>query len=140
EANEKLFRMVIACVEALRSSPQSTTPVLRYFEVWLLRLAGLFPDLRTCAECKSTTVSEAGAYLDWEGRLRCQRCSRGSASKFSPQTQRMVRAIHQLSPVQFASEFAELPKVADEELSALTHRLIVRALDRTPRTLVSAFA
>src|SRR5216684_2540623 len=46
EANEKLFRMVTACVEALETAPRSTRMVLRYFEVWLLRLAGLFPDVR----------------------------------------------------------------------------------------------
>src|SRR5881396_1974787 len=45
EANERLFRMVVACVDALHESPVSASVVLlRYFEVWLLRLAGMFPD------------------------------------------------------------------------------------------------
>src|ERR1700704_5789646 len=46
EANEKLLRMVAAFVEALETSHGSSRLVLRYFEVWLLRLAGLFPDVR----------------------------------------------------------------------------------------------
>src|SRR5258708_30030430 len=51
KANEKLFRMVSACIEALESAPESARLVLRYFAVWLLRLAGLFPDVLSCAEC-----------------------------------------------------------------------------------------
>src|ERR1051326_7260358 len=37
EANEKLFRMVSACLDALAAAPQISKIVLRYFEVWILR-------------------------------------------------------------------------------------------------------
>ena len=43
EANETLFRMVSACVDALAKTPDGAQLVLRYFEVWLLRLAGKQP-------------------------------------------------------------------------------------------------
>ena len=51
EANDKLYRMVKACIDALASFADRPDMVVRYFEVWLLRLAGLFPDLRDCSEC-----------------------------------------------------------------------------------------
>ena len=51
EADELLFRMLNACVEALSQRKGSERVVTRYFEIWLLRLAGLFPDLGTCAKC-----------------------------------------------------------------------------------------
>src|SRR6266550_5678590 len=44
ETNEKLFRMVNSCIDALETTPESSRLVQRYFEVWVLRLAGLFPD------------------------------------------------------------------------------------------------
>jgi DNA repair protein RecO (recombination protein O) len=136
EANEKLFRMVVACVEALQKTPRSTTAVLRYFEVWLLRLAGLFPDIQKCSQCGTEIEITARRYLDFEGGIRCQTCSRGSGSTLSAETHGLVLAIQRHSPVEFTTLFASLPRVANEQLAELTHRLIVRALERRPRSLV----
>jgi len=138
EANEKLFRMVSACVEALEAAPESSRLVLRYFEVWLLRLAGLFPDVRSCADC-GTQLSEGDtACLDAEVNPHCQRCSRGPATRLLPETQRIVVASQRLAPVDFAASFKEFSEQSDAQLSELTHRLIVRALERRPRTLVTS--
>src|SRR5438034_1959122 len=51
QANDNLFRMVKACVEAGSGFPEDLQAVLRYFEVWLLRLEGFLPDVKRCAEC-----------------------------------------------------------------------------------------
>ncbi len=51
EADERLFRMVTACVDTLSDTPGVERAITRYFEIWLLRLAGLFPDLRSCHNC-----------------------------------------------------------------------------------------
>jgi DNA repair protein RecO (recombination protein O) len=138
EANEKLFRMVTACVEALETSPASSRLVLRYFEVWLLRLAGLFPDVRSCAECGGQLSENDPACLDVEVNPHCQRCSRGPATRLLPETQRTVMATQRLGPADFAAAFQELSESAETQLAALTHRLIVRTLDRRPRTLVAS--
>ncbi len=138
EANEKLFRMVSACVEALEVAPESSRLVLRYFEVWLLRLAGLFPDVRSCAECGKQLNEGDTACLDVEVNPHCQRCSRGPATRLLPETQRIVVASQRLPPVDFASAFKEFSEQSDAQLAELTHRLIVRALERRPRTLVTS--
>src|ERR1700686_14259 len=108
EANEKLFRMVAACVDALETSPGSGRLVPRYFEVWLLRLAGLFPDVRSCAECGARLGEGDPACLDVEMNPHCQKCSRGPATRLLPETQRSVMATQRLPPVDFASTFKEL--------------------------------
>jgi DNA repair protein RecO (recombination protein O) len=138
EANEKLFRMMAACVEALETSHESSRLVLRYFEVWLLRLAGLFPDVRACADCGTQLGEDDPACLDAEVNPHCQRCSRGAATRLFPGTQRTVMATQHLSPVDFASTFKGLSDQSEAQLAALTHRLIVRALERRPRTLVAS--
>src|SRR6267143_7028931 len=51
EPNEKLFRMVTACLDAISDSQPDLQIILRYFEVWLLKLEGFLPDLRCCGEC-----------------------------------------------------------------------------------------
>ena len=138
EANEKLFRMVTACVEALELSPASARLVLRYFEVWLLRLAGLFPDIRSCAECGTRLGDGDTACLDVEVNPHCQRCIRGPATRLLPETQTCVMASQRLPPSDFASKFHGLSEESEAQLAELTHRLIVRAMDRRPRTLVAA--
>jgi DNA repair protein RecO (recombination protein O) len=134
EANEKLFRMVNACVEALETSAGPARLVLRYFEVWLLRLAGLFPDVRSCAECGTRLGEGDTAHLDVEVKPHCQKCSRGQATRLLPETQRAVIATQQLPPSEFALKFKELSEQSEAQLAELTHRLIVRALERRPRT------
>ena len=138
EANEKLFRMVTACIEALEASPDSARLVLRYFEVWLLRLAGLFPDVRSCADCGAQLNEGDTACLDVEVNPHCQKCSRGPVTRLFPETQRLILASQRLAPVDFASTFKELSERAEAQIGELTHRLIVRALERRPRTLVAA--
>jgi DNA repair protein RecO (recombination protein O) len=138
EANEKLFRMVSACVEALETSAVPARLVLRYFEVWLLRLAGLFPDIRSCAECGTRLMEGDTSYLDVELKPHCQKCSQGPATRLLLETQRAVIATQQLAPGEFAMKFKELSEQSEAQLAELTHRLIVRALERQPRTLVAS--
>jgi len=138
ETNERLFRMVVACVDALAETPEAARLLLRYFEVWLLRLGGFLPDVRTCAECGARIGDEQGAYLDAEVRLHCEMCSRSSGTKLLRDTQGALIAIQRLTPVQFASQFAQLSEQSEAQLAELTHRLIVRALERRPRTLVAS--
>ena len=136
EANEKLFRMVSACVEALDMAPQSSRLILRYFEVWLLRLAGLFPDVRACGDCGAQLSEGDPACLDVEVNPHCRTCSSGPATRLLPETQRTIVATQHLPPGEFASTFKGLSETSDAQLAELTHRLIVRALERRPRTMV----
>jgi hypothetical protein len=98
----------------------------------------LFPDMRSCAECGVRLSEENTACLDVEGNPHCQRCSRGPATRLLPETQRSVMATQRLSPVDFASTFKDLADQSEAQIAELTHRLIVRALERRPRTLVAA--
>jgi len=50
---------------------------------------------------------------------------------------RMVRASQGLSPKRFSENYL-LTEQQDEELRELTHRLISRAIERRPRTLVAS--
>jgi DNA repair protein RecO (recombination protein O) len=138
EANEKLFRMVSACLDALAAAPQISKIVLRYFEIWILRLAGSFPDVSACAVCGSALTTAQPVYLDFESAVRCSNCARGVGTRLLPQVRQILLDSQQLGPAQFAEMCADLVGNNDAELSEVTHRLIVRTLERRPRTL-SAF-
>ena len=77
EANELLFRLLDATVEALLAGVDRNLAA-RYFEQWALRLAGVFPPPRECPLCGSDLA--AGAMLPRGGdALLCRRCA-GSAA------------------------------------------------------------
>lgn len=135
-ADEKLFRMLAACVDALATRAGHEHLIMRYFEVWLLRLGGLFPDLNSCADCGAALSNFDNVRVDNELTTRCGDCGGDGVSVFSPEVLRTVRASQRLSPAKF-TDSQKLSAREDAELSELTHRLIARAIDRRPRTLVA---
>jgi DNA repair protein RecO (recombination protein O) len=138
ESNETLFRMVGACIDALATTPRGIQLVTRYFEVWLLRLAGLFPDVRACGECGVVIGEGEAAYLDVEVKPHCRTCADGTTTRLLLETQRSLIGTQKLAPADFARDFAQLSAPSEAQLADLTHRLIVRALERRPRTLVAS--
>jgi DNA repair protein RecO (recombination protein O) len=136
EADERLFRMLNACIDALAACTGGERQVTRYFEIWLLRLAGLFPDLRRCVGCGLELSDFDRTTVDAELNSHCTQCRPQAPSFLSVELVRMIRATHQLSPVNFAQRYS-LNDDEDAILSGVTHRLIARAIDRRPRTLVA---
>jgi DNA repair protein RecO (recombination protein O) len=136
ETDERLFRMLTACVAALAQQSGRERVLTRYFEIWLLRLAGLFPDLRSCAVCGILLAAPANIAVDSELRPRCDNCSPGNASLLSPKVLNIIQATHQLSPANFAENY-RLSERQYAEIGDLTQRLITRAIERRPRTLVA---
>ncbi|HSQ23986.1 MAG TPA: DNA repair protein RecO [Pyrinomonadaceae bacterium] len=137
EADERLFRMLAACVDALFVTEGAERQLTRYFEIWLLRLSGLFPDLRSCAGCGTELNDGIPTFVDTELSSWCAQCRPNVPSVLSPEVLVAVRASYQLSPINFVQK-RKLTEQEDLVLSTLTHRLITRAIDRRPRTLMAA--
>jgi DNA repair protein RecO (recombination protein O) len=136
QGDEKLFRMVSACVDALEASPPETELVLRYFEVWLLRLAGFFPDFGSCAEC-GAPLDETGAYLNADAKARCYKCSLGAGTLLWRETRECMAATQRLSPLKFASSSSDLAPKFRKQLADIMQQQVVRVLERRPRTLAA---
>ena len=62
QVNDNLYRMALACFEAVSETPDDLDSVLRYFEVWLLKLEGFIPDLRH-AQTASRPFGAEAVYL-----------------------------------------------------------------------------
>ena len=137
EADERLFRMLNACVDAVAVAVGSERQVTRYFEIWLLRLAGLFPDLRSCVGCGVDLSESDRTVLDTELNSHCIKCRPQAPSFLSPELVQAIRTTHHLSPVNFAQRY-RLNDDEDAVLGGITHRLITRAIDRRPRTMVAS--
>jgi DNA repair protein RecO (recombination protein O) len=133
QANEKLFRMVKACLEAVNSSPSDLQSVLRYFEIWLLKLEGFLPDIKRCAECHLTFEENRMAFVGSDLLLRCRLCSHGAGTAMSDKLHRQLRATQKQAPSVFAEESRDVSYKTLQELAELTHSLIARVLERQPR-------
>jgi DNA repair protein RecO (recombination protein O) len=82
--NARLFRMMKACLEAIATSPPDLQTILRYFEVWLLKLEGFLPDTKRCCECQARASENDTAFLGSDLLLRCRSCSGGEGNGFIP--------------------------------------------------------
>jgi DNA repair protein RecO (recombination protein O) len=133
EPNEKLFRMVTACLEAVSDSQADLQLILRYFEIWLLKLEGFLPDIRRCGECHREFKETDTAFMGVDTVLRCRQCSHGSGNVLSKNLQAQLRATQKLAPFVFAKESREVSPSIHREMAELAHKLIGRALDRQPR-------
>lgn len=133
EPNEKLFRMVRATLEAVPQEPVDLTPLLRYFEVWTLKLAGFLPDLRRCAECREEISSSESSSLNAEFKLRCQKCSRDLGMVLAGATRAQILAMQRLSPCDYWQAAKGVSGASMEQLAHLTRKLISHVLERSPR-------
>ena len=131
--NERLYRMVKACLEAISQSQHDMPLILRYFEVWLLKLEGYLPDLGRCADCGLVFDDGRVAFLASDLSFRCRECTNGAGSAVSRRLQQQLRAAQKLAPVAFAQESREVPASIHKEMAELTHQLIARVLERQPR-------
>jgi DNA repair protein RecO (recombination protein O) len=133
QPNERLFRMVKACLSAISESQSDLQIILRYFEVWLLKLEGYLSDVRQCGECSKPFDEQEPAFLNSDLVFRCRGCSRGAGDALSRRLQTQLRATQRLAPYVFAQESRAVPASTHQELAELTHKLIGRVLERQPR-------
>jgi DNA repair protein RecO (recombination protein O) len=133
EANEKLFRMATACLEAIDQTPTDIQSILRYFEVWLLRIEGFLPDLQRCAECHRVFITDETVFMGSDLALSCRACSQGRGGVLSKRLHSQLRATAKLSPARFAEQSRDVSSQVKEEMAELTHQIIGRVLERLPR-------
>lgn len=133
QTNEKLFRMVNACLEALEAAPEDLQLILRYFEVWLLRLEGFLPDIRRCGECGKAFAEGMLILTNSAFGLLCQACAQGKGEVLSRKAYLGLCSMQKVGPSVFALESRSLSSGIQREIAELTHRMIGRVLERRPR-------
>jgi DNA repair protein RecO (recombination protein O) len=134
QENENLFRMVKACLEAVSTTPDDLQALLRYFEVWLLRLEGFLPDIKRCADCHRVFQTNETVLIATDLALRCQSCSPVGSHSLPRAVHARLLAALKLAPGAFAEESRTTPPKTLRELAQLTEQIIRRVLERELRT------
>lgn len=102
---ELIYRLLDRASEALLEEPAGRGPrplrIVAYVEVWMLRLGGIFPSMRTCIECGA----DVGRPLRFDVRLMgfvCENCATRDAFVISNDAAAELDAIVRLPVTEFA--------------------------------------
>lgn len=135
QPDEKLFRMVKAVVAALDAAPEALQSLVRYFEIWILKLSGFMPDPRVCGVCAKAlgATGEGKVFLDADFSPRCENCSARGAQELPPDAQTLLRTALSTPPETWARAAEGARAQTKDLLARLTRTLIERHLERKPR-------
>ncbi len=124
DPNEKLYRMVKACVEAKVATAEQLAALRLYFEIWLLRLGGFLPNWNECAVCGRMMESNESTDVQADFSLLCAGCRRSRSNQTLTGRQRDVfHQVQRVAPADFlASDTDQLEAV--QIVSAIMKRII----------------
>ncbi|MFL6334825.1 MAG: DNA repair protein RecO [Pyrinomonadaceae bacterium] len=134
-ADERLFKMLRACVDFLAGEPARASAVSAYTELWTLRLTGFLPEFRTCGDC-GIPLSESfqgQRYISHEGVLWCQDCRKAGAQQIGTETYRLLSSTRHRGPRAWSDLFEGAREESRQVVSETARRLVRRALEREPR-------
>jgi DNA repair protein RecO (recombination protein O) len=136
EPNERLYRLIVATLESLRRAgaagvkarDEKLPAIVRYFEIWMLKLAGFFPHWKNCGTCEKGLAGEASIWLTNEGIPQCPACGGGRGEELRPLVWRTIHEVLTQPPAAFLSPERDARSIA--QIGNLTARLIDRVLER----------
>jgi DNA repair protein RecO (recombination protein O) len=129
EPNDLVYRLITASLEALQDSVPAQMPALiHYFEIWMLKLAGYFPDWRTCSGCRRELLRESSVWVANDGAPQCRACGGMYGEELKSAEWRTIQEILTHSPGRFISVSREMHVVS--QIGNLATRLINRVLER----------
>lgn len=108
DPNELLYRMTRASLDAIGKDHSMVDSIRVYFDVWLLRLAGYFPDWSKCAMCGREFNDDEHAMTDGYQRLIGGCCARqgNERNQISPSVREIVSNVRVKNPVEFSEAFS----------------------------------
>jgi DNA repair protein RecO (recombination protein O) len=125
-ADERLYRLGASVIDALADGAP-TERLARYFEFWLLRLQGVYPQLSACPACGGPY--DGGAVMPArDHHYVCARCAPGGGTTLSVDALRFLRGAAAASP----ESVADIPLAAGpaRELEIAHRRLIHANLEK----------
>lgn len=134
-ADERLFKMLRACVDFLAGAPERASSVSAYSELWILRLTGFLPEFKTCGGCVEPLGENyrGRRYISHEGVLWCQNCRKSGAQPLETEPFKLLSSTRQRGPAAWSESFEAAGEEARRTVSETARSLVRRALEREPR-------
>ena len=131
--NEPLLNLALTTLAAIGQSPEEELPLL-HFQLHLLAVSGLMPELQNCVECRRELEPERHRYSADGGGVFCPDCTPGQAG-LRPLSLRALKVLRLLA----RSRATELPTLRldaalSQELKAVLTGTVQYWLDKEIRT------
>ncbi|HZS48160.1 MAG TPA: DNA repair protein RecO [Blastocatellia bacterium] len=129
DPSETHYRLAKALTTSLKQD--NIDDLKLYLETWVLKLAGLLPNLQSCGKCR--TLLETESWIAADGTPLCRNCGGQYGEYLGAEERSAWASILGSSP-------GNLPPIAIETrkvLSPILQRLIRRAIEREPNSLRS---
>ena len=127
QANHALFRLLLASMKA-GTAVIPTAALIRYFEIWALKLNGFLPNLIRCSTCGKGVISEGFFARIESGEARCRTCAGGVGLHLSAKSASAIEKMMKLPPEEFMIHPFE--QAAASEMERFTQRLLGFNLER----------
>lgn len=137
EPNERVYRLLAAILEAIGPSHTSDIPaVSRYFEIWMLKLAGYLPDFYVCHGCGLDLSGEPSIWLTGESLPQCRSCSGKRGDELKGEVMTGLKDILTRKPADYLGLKRE--KRTIDQIGSLTTKLIHRSIERDLKSVAIA--
>ncbi len=97
EPSDDVFRLALSVIRQLK--PDSIWMPLTYFDLWIVRLIGLLPDLHQCVVCGDTLNGSKAYFHPLADGLMCVRDKRLASTEISPESRTLAAEMFR-SPVE----------------------------------------
>lgn len=127
QQNAAQFRLLLASLEAGYAG-KVNRPLVRYYEIWSLKLSGLLPNYAYCSNCGKCVKDEGFFAWPETGQVRCYSCAQGRGLWVGAEAAAALDSMTRVGPGQFMAQ--QLTRNSSTELERLSQRLLGLHLER----------
>jgi DNA repair protein RecO (recombination protein O) len=126
QSNPLQFRLLLASLKA-GEKKVPVTPLIRYFEVWCLKINGFYPNYAYCSNCGKYVKEEGFFARIQDGLARCTQCASERDIYIGTAASMALQEMMNRSP----EEFAALPMddATSEQIERMTQELLSMHVD-----------
>lgn len=133
EANDAVFRLAVAVLQNLKAG--AIWMALTYFDLWVVRLTGLLPELHACIECGTGLDGGRAYFHPLSDGLMCGEHKRLASTEISAESRNLAAEMFRNPVDAFAEQRAEWPRQRGADLRKFLTQRVERHLEKK---LVSA--
>jgi len=127
QPNPAFFRLLLACLKAGEGN-SANQALVRYYEIWSLKLSGLLPNYAYCSNCGKCVKDDR--FFAWieSGQVRCHSCAGGRGLEIGAAAAVSLELMMIFGPGQFMAR--PLSRDSAVEIERLSQRLLGLQLER----------
>lgn len=126
EPSDEIFRLTLAVVRQLK--PDSIWMPLTYFDLWIVRLIGLLPELNECVVCGATLDGNRAWFHPLADGLLCVRDKRLASTEILPDSRALAAEMFRAPVERFAA--APWPRQRAADLRRFLAQRIERHIEK----------